>query len=178
MLNLLPNYQKVRLAREKTFLIAHTVVGVILIAVTASAMILTVARITLINQFNKIKHDTSLVNVEHLLLENNIDDLNKKIRRTEKVQQDFSKWSELLISLTAAAPTGITLNYLYLNRDTKLFRLNGRATDRSSLLAAKAAFEARPLLKKLEAPLSNLLPKNNIEFRFSGELAPEAFLVK
>ncbi len=159
-------------------MIAHTVIGAILIAVTTSAMILTIARITLIDQYNKIKHDTTLVNVEHLLLENNIDDLNNKITITDKVQANFSKWSEILLDLGANAPAGVTLDYLYVSRDARSFRLSGQATDRTALLAAKAAFEASPLLSKLEAPLSNLLAKNQIEFRFTGELKPEAFIIK
>lgn len=177
-LNLLPASQKKRLAKERTFLIAHTVIGAILIAVTGSAMILTMARITLINQYNKIKHDTTLVNVEHLLLENNIDDLNRKITITDKVQANFSKWSAILLDLGGQAPAGVTLDYLYLSRDAKSFRLNGRAIDRAALLAAKAAFEASPLVAELEAPLSNLLEKSQIEFRFTGSLKPEAFIVK
>lgn len=177
-LNLLPARQKTRLEKERTFLIAHTVIGVILIAVTGSAMILTVARITLINQYNKIKHDTTLVNVEHLLLENNIDDLNRKIAVTDKVQANFSKWSAILLNLGAAVPAGVTLDYLYISRDAKSFRLSGQAADRTALLGAKAALKASPLLAKLEAPLSNLLAKSQIEFRFTGELKPEAFIIK
>ena len=177
-LNLLPEHQKNRLARERTFLIAHTVIGAILVAVTVSAMVLTVARISLITEYNKIKHDTTLVNVEHLSLENNIDDLNRKINTASKVQENFSKWSEILLSLGVIVPNGVELNYLYLSRAAKTFRLNGHAQNRDALLAAKAAFTDSPYVAKLEAPLSNLLEKSNIEFRFTGELSAEAFAVK
>ena len=174
-LNLLPEYQKKRLKKEKKFLLAHTVIGAVLIAITASAMVLTMARITLINQYNKIKHDTTLVNVEHLKLENNIDGLNRKIIIASQVQENFSKWSDIIYRLAASTPSGVNLDYLYINREAKTFRLNGLAADRAALLAAKAAFTDSPFVTNLEAPLSNLLEKNNIEFRFTGEFSPQAF---
>ncbi|MDP1709817.1 MAG: hypothetical protein Q8L21_02935 [Candidatus Komeilibacteria bacterium] len=176
-LNLLPDCQKNRLNKERTFLLTETVVGSILMLTIASSIILTVARLILIDQYNKIKHDTSLVNVERLILESRIDSLNDKIRTADKIQQNFSKWSDIVYKLTATLPADITLSYLQLNRETKILRLNGQAKNRDSLLAAKTALEAAPLIKSLEAPLSNLLEKNNIEFRFIAQLRDDAFAI-
>lgn len=171
-LNLLPAYQKQRLEHEHRWLVLHAVVGIVLVAVTVGATILTLARFVLINQYAKIKHDTSLVNVERLLLEESIDNLNKKVAQADKIQTNFSKWTALLSNLSALTPPGVRLNYLSVNRASGAIRLNGLAPDRDGLLAAKTALENSGLLASLEAPLANLLAKANIAFRFTGQLKP------
>lgn len=174
----MPDYQKETLRHERAFLIAHTLVGSLLIAVTVASAVLTMARFSLIKEYNKIKHDTSLVNVEHLRLESNIDELNKKIGFTDKMQANFTKWSDLTTRLTTLIPKDIDIDYLFLNRSTGSFRLNGKAQSRDSLIAAKAALERSGFFKSLDAPLSNLLEKTNIEFRFTGYLKNEIFIPK
>lgn len=171
-LNLLPAYQKQSLETEHRWLILHAVVGLVLVAVTVGATILTLARFVLINQYTKIKQGTSLVNVEHLVLEESIDNLNKKVAKADKIQANFSKWTALLSNLSNLMPPGVQLNYLSVNRASGAIRLNGLSPDRAGLLAAQAALENSGLLASLEAPLSNFLTKADIEFRLSGQLKP------
>lgn len=173
-LNLLPGYQKERLAKERIWLIVHAVVGLVLLSVTVSAIILTIARTVLIGQYTKIKQDTSLVNVEHLNLENNIDRLNKNLANADKMQLTWSKWTALLSDLDKIIPPSVTINYLDVNRESGSLRLNGWSPDRDTLLSTKAALENSPLLESLDAPLSNFLAKDNIEFRFTAKLRPPA----
>lgn len=169
-LNLLPGYQKEHLAKQRIWLIIHAVVGLVLFAITVSAIILTIARAVLIGQYAKIKQDTTLVNVEHLNLENNIDRLNKNLAKADKMQASWNKWTALFSDLNKTVPPNVTLDYLAINRDSGAVRLAGLAPDREALLAAKAALENSPLLESLDAPLSNFLEKDNIEFRFTAKL--------
>lgn len=164
--------------RERLFLIAHTLVGSLLFTVTIAAIILTIARFVLIDEYNRIKRDTSLVNVEHLRLEGSVEELNKKIRYADTLQQGFSKWSVAALKITELIPKGVSLDYLFLNRATGAIRLNGRAESREAFLAAKETLEKSQLFKSLEAPLSNLLEKSNIEFRFAGWLRDDFFISK
>lgn len=176
--NFLPDYQKNTLRRERSFLIAHTLIGSLLVAVTLAATVLTIARFALIGEYSKIKRDTSLVNVEHLRLESDIDSLNKKVERADKVQASFTKWSDVASRLTALLPPSVTADYLLFNRSTGTWRLNGQAQSREALITAKTALEGSGLFNSLDAPLSNLLEKNNVEFRFTGVLKPEIFIPK
>ena len=173
--NFLPDYQKNTLRPERAFLIAHTLLGSLLIAIALAATVLTAARVALIDEYNKIRHGASLVNVERLRLESNIDELNKKVEQADKVQASFTKWSEVAARLTALTPPGVTVDYLFLNRSSRAFRLNGQALGRDSLIAAKESLERSGLFESLDAPLSNLLEKTNIEFRFNGILKSEIF---
>jgi len=174
----LPDYQKDTLRRERSFLIANTLVGSLLIAITLASTVLTAARFVLIDEFKKIRQDTSLVNVEHLRLENNIDELNKKVEYADKMQASFTKWSDLVSRLTALIPPSVTVDYLLLNRSSGTFRVNGLAQSRDALITTKTALERSGLFKSLDAPLSNLLEKTNIEFRFTGVLKSEIFTPK
>lgn len=176
--NFLPDYQKDSLRRERSFLIAHALFGSLLIVIALASSVLTVARFVLIDEFKKIRQDTSLVNVEHLRLESNIDELNKKVEYADKMQAGFTKWSDAVESLTALLPPDITVDYLLLNRSSGAFRLNGRSQNRDALIAAKTSFERSGLFKSLDAPLSNLLEKTDIEFRFAGFIKPEFFVPK
>lgn len=174
-LNLLPENHKLKLQKEYYFLLAHIVSGVLFIAVSIAAIVLLAARAILVTEFQKIKNDTSLVKTEHQALEIQIDAINKTIATVDKVQLNFSKWSQFLNNLNALLPAGITANYLLINQDTRNFRLTGLAADREVLLAAKAKLEQSGWFEKLETPLANFLEPANAEFQFTGQLKPAAW---
>lgn len=177
-LNLLPDFQKKQLSKKRSFILAETMIGVILFLSIISASVLTITRLILIKEYSKIESMSAFVNAENSNLENKIDVLNDKIQTADKIQQNFGKWSEVISKLTTSLPIGITLNYLQLDNKTKTLRINGKAKDRSALLAAKAALENNPLIKSLDAPLTNLLEKSDFEFRFTGQLQTDAFMIK
>ena len=88
-LNLIPHAQKARLKRESTFFLIHGVVGIIVTVIAIIAMSLTVARFILIEHFETIKKDTSLVNTKHSIINKDIIRLNEKIEDAEKIQKSF-----------------------------------------------------------------------------------------
>jgi hypothetical protein len=170
LLNLIPAFQKELLTREKKFLIIHSIVGIIVVVIAIHAIILSVARIILVNHFNTLRHDTSLVKVEHQKIHSEIDTANKKIDDTVKIQATFSKWSLLLLDLTEIIPKDIRLDFVHINQETGAFKITGMAPTRSSLLDAKTSLESDSLIQFLDAPLSNFIDKEDINFRFAGQM--------
>lgn len=152
------------------FLIAHNFLGLIFLIASIIAIVLLVVRFTLLQNFNQIKEETTLVNPVNQGLLRDIDALNKKIDFAAITQKDFSKWSAALLTVQALLPEQVRLNYLFINKDSNSLRLSGKALSRDALLAVKSSLETSGLLESLEAPLSNLLQKNNVEFRFNGIL--------
>lgn len=177
-LNLMPESQKLALEKDRLFLITHNFLGLIFLFASVIAVALMLARFSLLENYNKIKEETSLVNVGSTGFLKEIDVLNEKIVTAEAVQKNFSKWSGILFSLSTLVPSSVRLNYLFLNRDSGGLRLSGLAADRNTLLSFKAALESSELLEQLEAPLSNLLEKTNVEFRLNGIIKKDVWQIK
>lgn len=174
-LNLAPDLQKQRIRKERVFLLAHNIIGIVLVAVSISSILLTAARFVLIRHYGQIRNDTSLVNVEHQILRTSVGSLNKKIETGEAVQKNFVKWSALLGEMAALAPSQTTLNFVHMSRESDSLRLTGTAENRDALIRLKEALESSGFVSELEAPLSNLLEQANINFRFSGKLEKDIY---
>lgn len=174
-LNLMPDYQKQSIKRERVFLIAHNAIGIILIVVTIASILLVVSRFILSKNFAQLQQNTALVNVTGLGLQKNITALNEKIAITEIAQKDFTKWTALLTDFTDIIPAGIFINSLFVNGQTGAWRLTGIAQNRNQLIILKESLKSFPHTQSLEAPLSNLLTKQNINFRFGGILAKDIY---
>lgn len=174
-LNLAPDIQKQRVHKERVFLLAHNIIGIILVTVSVASILLTVARFVLIRHYERIRDDTSLVNVEHQTLRTNVTKLNKKIETASAIQKHFVKWSLLLEDATALAPGGVALNFLHANRESDSIRITGQADNREVLVAFKEALESSNFISSLEAPLSNLLEQVNVNFRFAAKLKKDIY---
>lgn len=177
-LNLMPETQKQALEKDRLFLVAHNFLGLVFLFASCIAIVLILVRFSLLENYNKIKEETSLVNTGGLGFLKEIDALNEKISTAEAVQQNFSKWSSVLFSLSALLPSSVRLNYLFVNRESGGVRLSGLAADRNALLSFKAWLESSGLLEQLEAPLSNLLEKTNVEFRLNGIIKKDVWIIK
>jgi len=169
-LNLIPSNQKERIMREKKFLLMHIYIGILVIAIAASSIAMTIARFILINHFNNLRQNSSLVNVENQIVQNSIRETNKKMEDLEIVQKDFVKWTKLLSDFNGLIPDNVQIDFFNLNSTTLNFRLTGMAITREDLIEERSNLENSSLIKNLQAPLSNFLQKENIEFRFAGQI--------
>lgn len=177
-LNLMPIQQKQNLEKERMFLIAHNFLGLIFLIASFIAIVLIIVRFALLQNFNQIREETSLVNTVSQSFLKDIDILNQKIDFAQIAQKDFSKWSLALSRLQAVFPDQVRLNYLFINRESNSIRFSGESLTRDALLNTKSALETSNILESLEAPLSNLLQKNNVEFRFNGILKKDIWNLK
>ena len=169
-INLVPENQKKILNRERMFLLLHGIIGMIVVVIAFNAIMLTGARFILINHYNNLKNDSALVNTELINLQNDIIEINKKINDAQKIQTSFVKFSDLSSSINKLAPKGIIVEFMHIDAKDNNLRINGISKNRELLLVLKDNLENSGFVKKLESPLSNLLEKENIEFRFSADL--------
>lgn len=174
-LNLIPDYQKAQMRREKIFLLVHNVIGILVVAVAAISIFLLISRSFLANYINNLRAQTNLVNLTSYGLAHDINSLNNKIENADRVQKDFIKWTALLSDISNSVPAGLALNQIYLNRSTQTFRLTGTAASRESLLEFKETLLNHPAVETLETPLSNFLEKTDISFVFGGKLKKDIY---
>ena len=175
-LNLISANQKTRIEKERLFLVSHNIIGIILITISIASIMLIIARFILIEHFNKIRNDNSLVNVEHMVLQSNIDRLNNQVEDVAKVQESFLKWSLFLADFSAIADSSTVLNFAHFSREAGTFRITGTADSRESLLFFEQGLKDIKSLNLTDAPLSNLLERENIDFRFGGKIEPRVYM--
>lgn len=169
-LNLIPESHQKALVRERTFYLVHSIVGIMVVVLAVNTILLLGARFVLVSYAQTLKDDTSLVNVRHFSLQQDVKQLNKRIQDVSLIQRDFVKHSDLLDDVTRAFPDGITIDFLHVNASAKTLRITGIARDRDALVAAQQALEAMAAVTSLESPLENFLERQNIAFRFNIEL--------
>ncbi|MDP3995461.1 MAG: hypothetical protein Q8P78_02500 [bacterium] len=174
-LNLIPESHQKVLARERTFYLVHSVVGILVVVLAINTILLLGARFVLVNYAQTLKDDTSLVNVRHFSLQQDVKQLNKRIQDVSLIQRDFVKHSDLLDDVTTALPDGIVIDFLHVNASAKTLRITGTARDRDALVAAQQALEALPVVTSLESPLENFLERQNIAFRFNIALDTKGY---
>src|SRR3990167_2495179 len=87
-LNLMPDYQKQSVKRERSFLIAHNAIGIVLIIVTISSSILVASRYVLKKNYERLQIETTLVNTGEIGLQKDIISLNEKIENAEAVRSE------------------------------------------------------------------------------------------
>lgn len=174
-LNLLPDKQKAKIGKEKTFLFIHNIIGLLVVAVTLISIFLVVSKTVLANYIGRLQVETNLVNLRSNLLQQEVGALNNKIERTAYAQKKFYKWSAALNDLGSAVPEGVVLAQIYLNEAGGSFRISGAARTRDALLQFKEIMVNHPAIESLESPLSNFLTKEDINFVFGGKLKKEVY---
>ena len=175
-LNLMPHYQKKSITRERLYLIAHNAVGIMLITITIVSILLLWSRFSLVNHFNELQENTSLVQTDSLGLQKNVSSINEKISTAQNIQKNFIKWTSLLTDFTTTIPEGIFINTFFINGETGAFRITGIAPTRDQLIALKAGLETFPNITSLDSPLSNFLEKENINFTFGGKIESKYYI--
>lgn len=169
-LNLIPESHKLLLSRERTFYFVHTIVGILVVALAANSIMLTVARFVLVDYAHQLKNDTSLVSVQHSALQKEIQRINNALEDTAHIQVAFTKYSELAAGLAAALGSSVTINFLHVNTDSNTLRITGTAENRDALVAVQDALKSLPEVASLDSPLENFLERDNITFRFNAVL--------
>lgn len=174
-LNLIPDYQKAQMRKEKIFLLFHNVIGVLVVAVALISIFLVISRSILTSYVSNLRNETTLVNLSSLGLQKEIKTLNNKIERAALAQKNFRKWSALFADLGGSAPPGVVWQQIYLNRASGAFRIAGTAATREALLQFKEILLNHPAVQELETPLSNFLEKENLSFVFGGKIKQDAY---
>ena len=93
-----------------------------------------------------------------------IREINTLLADTQSLQETFIAWTPRIQTFVSAIPDGVTLSNLSLSAYKKTYLMSGFAVSRESLLVLKERLLARPEVKDVNIPLSQLIERENISF--------------
>ncbi len=168
-LNLVSQGLKKEIKLRRIYSLLNSFSFILVIVVVVLAIILSIAKLILENNFNRIVEQTTLITRNSQGYNNKVRIINSKIAAVSQIQGEFSVWSPLLSNLAENVPDGVTFSYLKI--DGGKIKIKGIATTRDSLLIFKKNLDKMDSLKNLDFPLQNILKENNIDFEIDADLA-------
>lgn len=99
---------------------------------------------------------------------------NSKIASVSKVQDSHLEWVGVLTKLSQLFPGGVSVNGIA-TKEYRLFLL-GKAQKREDLLKFQEAINASDCFANINAPLSNLVSKENIDFQIDVDIKKECLI--
>jgi len=173
-LNLISPKQKEYLRYEYLYLYVRTVTVLLLTCTVIISGLFLAARLLMQDSFATVLTATagysSTINERNRITDREIAELNKELKSAQRIQDDFTKWSSLLIDLNRAIPPNIQVTYLNVEKKTRLFNLNGTASTRDDFLKLKENLSNISYLEELSSPLTNLLVREDVSFQFSAKV--------
>ena len=171
-LNLLSPEQKEYLRYDQTYLYLRSMISLMLLFTIIISGLLLGARLLLQDHYTALLTSTGLVNEHNRSIDGEIATLNQKLKQVEVIQSDFVKWSNVLLSLTQAIPSGVQISYIDLEKNTRAFSLSGVAQTRDNFLTLKTNLESLPYLERVSSPFTSLLRPVNVQFDLTAQLKP------
>lgn len=170
-LNLLPPTQQDYLKNERLYLYFRRVAFVFFVFTILITGTLLAARILLQDNYASIITSSQRVNDHNYVITEQIDKLNQNLQAIEKIQNNFVKWSTIIVDLSRAIPPNAQLTYLDMEKGNGTFSLTGIAATRDDYLKLQSNLQKLPYIKELTSPLTNLLERTNVKFQFDGKLS-------
>lgn len=165
-LNLLPLKEKISLQRERLY----QFIAISLFIFLLSTILISLGLFAAKNVLNENLPSRNLAPNKNQELIEKIRRINSELVAIEKIQGDYIKITPILVSLAKITGSNIQLTSLVLSKDNKNIEIKGWAKNRSELLSFQENMEKLEFISKLNAPLSNLLKQENIDFIFIAEL--------
>lgn len=172
-LNLLSQSKKEELKFKKLHILLKDFLLIILIFAILIAIILEGANAILVNIFNDTIFSTSLVNTDYKLFKTDIEKMNRLLANVKETQKNYIYYDDLLLEITNLIPKDITLSNLSINIENKKATFKGRAKTRDGFLEFQKNLEASAIFNNIQAPISNMLKKENIDFFIEADLMLE-----
>lgn len=170
--NLLPPYQKKELEISNLnhllfFLFSWLAVFLtILLALLLSAFFS--LSILLENQHELIDVRKSDAQTRRLVeIENRISQINQRLNQINLKQKDLVLWTPILEELTKITSSGIYLNSFSYQTGNSQIQLAGWASTRSQLLSFENSLKKSAYFTEVQAPLTNLIKQEDINFSFT-----------
>jgi Tfp pilus assembly protein PilN len=172
-LNLLPPSEKQEIAGQRSFrkIMAWGSSGLIFIltflAILASIWLYSFIQLRSIQSIAKELED-SPQNQTYKDIKKEIDGINQRLLSFDKLESQRKVYTFYIQKLSEMVNPSI--KYTGISIDGNKISLQGLASNRDALLALKSGLEASPYFMNINAPLSNFLKQNNVNFSFSFEI--------
>lgn len=169
LLNLLsPEKQKKRKHREIMRLVT-VILEFFVIATSTIAIILLITHFFLQDEMTKIVASTNIIPGLHSL-DRKIRTVNRDADRIFSRQQNYQRWTPLLVDIAKKFPQGTHVDSLLLDIKTKKITLTGRAKDRTDLLTLEKTMSTIQGLQNISLPFAALLQKENPAWTLTADL--------
>lgn len=169
-LNLLSPEKKRYLLQMINFQFIRSLSEIILIFITLITIAIIGSRTILEQHLTSLAESINSINKQQSGVSRKIQTINHTLQAIEKIQPQHTLWSQEISKLANQLPAGIVINNLRLNKPQKIYLLSGVAKTRNDLLALEEKLKTFPEVKTVEAPLSQLTQKENIEFNLTIHL--------
>lgn len=169
-LNLLSPAKKARLRSLIKFLFLREHLELFVLTVTLLAIMHLVGWLMLSRLFSDLAASTLLINRDFANYNQEIRRLNQLVKTLDRSSRDFVLLSPILWELASILPATVELHAITVDRVAGQLVLLGTAKTRETLLTYQSQLGALSWLKEVNAPPSQLLQKENIDFKIRAAL--------
>jgi len=179
-LNLISPAQKKELLLLRVFIVLKNAINVLMLSLIFIAMIILLSKLVMQNNFNRTIDEYNRNTRTGQLFGQEIKQFNHHLLIIKSIQDDFTTWSDFLINISNITPNDIVLYSLSVDKNAREVQISGRAKTRQALIDYQANLEAVKCFEEIciectcfegvEIPLSVLLEKENIDFKFLTKL--------
>jgi len=172
MINLLPSQQKEKIYSELFKKQLNNFCLMIVVIFLGSAILILNSIIFIKIQAQAIEQSLSITThtdevQEAALLESKVNQLNDLTVRYNNFRKNNISFSDAFLALQQIIPSGARLEVLFLDGSTKKVIISGLAQNRDDILKLEESLKKSAVFEKLDAPLSNLLERTNVNFNFT-----------
>ena len=164
-LNLLPPSKKNALTQGYVIAYVRAMLVFLLIIAIALTATLVSFRVILSKTLDDLVIQNEDLQSEDTDPEKNIEVIDGFLHRVADVQSGFIIWSDVFENISVIIPEGVVLSSVQLNNDNKIF-IRGIAATRDDVLTFQSKLDDLPFFSEINAPLSNILKKTDVNFDF------------
>jgi len=169
-INLLSPSQKKELKIKRIYVAVKELVILLLLFTSIIATMLLASKYILDNKMAKLIERNTQVIQANAEVVNKINSLNIKVEAIDKIQNNFKRWSYFLVTLTNATPPNISYELVRIQLDSASLELRGTAKSRDDLIKLKNNLNELKIIKDVNLPLKDLLPKENNQFTITANI--------
>jgi hypothetical protein len=117
--------------------------------------------------YRRVAESTLNIETQHTGQGQTIREANYLIEQTYTIEEQTPLITPLILHITEAIPTGVTLDQLRIDTLKKEIAISGTAKTRDAYLALETALGTISFIEHVQIPLSDLTQKTDIGFSFT-----------
>lgn len=138
-------------------------------------ILFSMSHLILINYMEEGKASSFLVKETYQGVDDEIENIEKKMDYILSIQENAISWSKLLEDIMLKTGNEISFSKIMISRDNYRLDLAGHAQTRDDLLELKEFFEESSSYLTIDFPIRNILEKDNISFEMKITVDPYDF---
>jgi len=120
--------------------------------------------------FTDLSNQISLITSQNKKANQEITDINKILADTEKLQKNYTIWTEKIAEISNIIPVQVFLTNLTIDIQNQTINLSGHANNRADLLDLKEKLLSLSWVASIDIPSSLLTLKEDIAFNLTGKI--------